>query len=797
MSEAQFAPITVVLQASAPLLPSFGISVIAAELDSQQLSKFLTLSGGLSTVPLTAQSAVETLDAIGVGASEIAFVDVVDHFGEQRKPERSFLTYRGVAEKLHIQTVTLSPETGSATQAAVGDYRIFNIEGGPYTHQSPGVAQVTDLEIIDAGGGFGATGRYEVSDAKGNSYVYESGGTNIWKFVVTVATAGSYTVTDTVAGETYTYVATGADTVTTIRDGMLAEMNNLISHPAGHPNWITNTSGVDTVTMSGSSIGLQLAFTSNLGPGGIEATIDEIGGLLVPETVGAIATALDAVITGVSPPPPIEWSTGVAAGIITATAFTAFIGQDLAIKIAGPAAPDATTTITTDHRETVTTVITALNAKVTAETHPTFTDSFADPVITLTGTVVGAAVVVEVSSPQSTLVLAETQSTITLRKSQVTRVTIIAETGTDAFVGGYTLSLFGENIMHTSGVGDSITVVRDAIQAKVDGDPTVGGETSTLAVGTDSFDITMTKAGIARIVTIASPGSNSGATVSTQAASLGAADDFDRAIVDEDTWYFWLMRGSQTDQEAITLHVDNVAAATPRRAFFQTADTGYVDDPRASSDGIAEFIKASGTRRSFALFDPIPSSDVQSQQGMYTAWVGGASTYQPGQVQWHAFELTGVSGGQKLSAIQEFNVTDKSGGFVEFIGSLNGGAGGRITNAPYNADGTLLDITRALDQIRAVYQLNAVALLAGSAILPYTNQGISQINGMIQTTTKAFISQGLVVANSFQYLPNGRVPEISDATPLQAQQGIFPTFNFSIKIQLGGVQIRQEILVTQ
>lgn len=792
MSLAQYAPITVTLAPAAPLLPSFGISVIAGELDSQQVSKFLILSGGISTLPMTPTSATDTLDSLGIDPSELAYIDVVDHFGGDRKPEQAFLTYRGVADKLHIQTVTLFPDTGSATQARVGDYRLTNIEGGPYSYTSPGLQQVTDLEIVDAGGGFGANGRYEVSDAQGNSYVYEAGGTNLWTFKVLSVLAGSYTVTDTDSGEVYTYVATALDTVTTIRDGILADMNNLIAHPAGHPLWITNVVSTDEVTMTGSSIGVQLAFTSNLGPTGVQASITETTAL-VPETVGAIALAIDAVIIAPNPPPPVEWTTSVAAAIITVTAQAAFIGQDLEVKIAGPAGPDATTTITTDHRETVVTVVTALDAALTAGVHPSFTHATASPVITLTGTVVGAAVVVDVSSPAGSLVLAETQSTLTLRVAQTSRVTIIAETGTDAYLGGYTLSLFGENLMYTALLGDSITVVRDALRAKVDAE--LGAETNTVVVGTDSFDITATAAGLPFSITLTSPSSNAGGTVTLQTPSQGAADDMDRAIVDESTWYFWLMRGTETDQQAIAIHVDNIAAATPRRAFMQNSDPGYVDDPRATATDIGEFIKVLGTRRAFSLWNPVPSSDAQDQEGMHAAWVGGASTFQPGQVQWHAFELTDVSGGTKLTAIQESNVTAKSGGFIEFIGALNGGAGGRITNAPYNADGTLIDVTRALDQIRAVYQLNAVTLLAANAIVPYDDQGIQQIDDMIRVTTQGFVTQQLVIENSFVYLPDGQVPEIADATQQQREAGIFPTFNFAITIQVGGVQIRQEIVV--
>lgn len=797
MSLDQHAPTTVVLAASAPEQPNFGISVLPSVFDSQQVSKFLALSGGISTIRVVPGSFLDTLEAIGVDSSELPFIETADHFGGSPAPAEAYLTYRGRADKVHIQTLTLSPDTGSATQARIGEYRVTELEGGPYIYQSLGAAQATELEIVDAGGGDGATGKYQVSDNASNLYVYESGGTNLWTFVVLSAAVGVYTVTDSDTAEVYTYTATGSDTVQTIRDGMLATMNNLLAHPAGHPAWITNVSGIDTITMTGSSIGLALAFVSNLGPGATEASITETTPL-VPETVAAIATAIDLVITGISPAPPIEWTTGVVAGVITATALPAFIGQDLGVKIAGPSAAAATTTITVDHRETVVAVITAINVLIAAAVHPTFVESLASPTITLTGVVVGVAVLVEVSSPSSSLVLQETGSILTLRSSQVSRVTIIAQTGTDAYLGLYTLSLLGENLMHTALAGDSITDVRDALMLSVDTNLAAG--TSTVAVGTDAFDITMTEQGLPVTVTITSPGSNAGATASLQTPSYGAVNDYDRALDDEPLWYFWLngAASSDTDIKAITIHVDATAAQNPRRHFAQSSDQSIPDTPEGTGSDVAQFVKDTATLRSTVLWNPIPSSPAQDQEGMIHQWVGSASTFLPGAVQWQLFILSGVSGGQKLTGLQEGNMRSKAAAYIEFIGSL-GTEGQSVSNGPYTASGRQQDIARAMDQIKFVYQVGAVALLASNPIIPFNdNPGIALINSFIQVTTANLVNQGLVIDGSFRYLPDGKIPEIADQTDQsKREQGIFPEFRFQITIQVGGVVIPMFIEVTQ
>jgi len=792
MSLDQHAPTTVVLAASAPELPNFGISVLPSEFDSQQLAQFLALSGGISTIRVTPTSFLDVLDSIGVTSAELPFIDVSDHFGGDEKPEEAFLTYRGRADKIHVQTLTFLPATGTSDKAEVGEYRITDVEGGPYNFNSVGLQQVTDMEIVDGGGGDGATGRYSVSDNAGNLYTYESGGTDVWDFVVLSAAVGVYTVT--AEGVVYTYTATALDTVNTIRDGILADMNNLLAHPGGHPEWISNAVSTDTITLTAADIGFQLTVTSNLGPGGTEATITETTPL-VAETVGAIAIAIDAVITSVNPLPPVEWTSSVAAGIVTATALAAFTGQDLGVKIAGPTAPDATTTIITDHREGLVGMVTAIDGLILSAVHPSFVNSQASAVITLTGTVAGSAVPVSVSSVQDKLVLQETQSILTLRTSQVQRVTIVAQTGTDAYLGIYTLSLLGENLLHTATAGDTITNVRDALMLSVD--TNLAAETTTVAVGTDAFDITITQQGLPVTVTITSPGSNAGANTNIQSASYGAVDDFARALDDEPTWYFWVQRGSNTDIEAITIYVDQIASETPRRHFAQSSDQSIPDAPIVTATDIATFVKATNTRRTTVLWDPVPSSDAQDQQGMVHQWVGIGSTHLPGAVQWNLLRLTGVSGGQKLTGLQEGNMRDKAAAFIEFIGSL-GTNGERVTNGPYVADGRQQDIARALDQIRAIYQTNAVALLVNQTIVPYNdNPGIALIDSMLKVTTQQLVDQGLVIPGSFFYLPNGATPTIADADEQDQIDGIFPTFTFQIKIQVGGVSIPMFIEVSQ
>jgi hypothetical protein len=274
-------------------------------------------------------------------------------------------------------------------------------------------------------------------------------------------------------------------------------------------------------------------------------------------------------------------------------------------------------------------------------------------------------------------------------------------------------------------------------------------------------------------------------------------DDFNRAVADESTWYFWVDRGTDVDVEVLAIYIDQIQASTPRRYFTQVSSQSVPDDPSASATDIGQVIKDTGTLRTTVLWDPVPSSPSQDQQGMVHQWVAEGSTRLPGAVQWNLLRLPGVSGGQKLTGLQEQNLRDKAVAFVERIDSI-GINGERAVNGPYTASGRQQDIARAMDQIKAVYQIGAVSFNVNKDIIPYSNPGMAEINDFIVGTTLALETQGLVIPGSFRYLTsNGQMPTIDDATDAERVAGIFPEFKFQITIQVGGVAIPMYIEVTQ
>jgi len=105
----------------------------------------------------------------------------------------------------------------------------------------------------------GFPGQHEGNGHLAKSYVNDTGSSRL-EFEVTIDTAAAATYTVVVEGIDVTYVATGADTVTTIRDGLLAAYkdNQLLEDVA-----TSNPRGLDKLVITGNERGVAFTVTEN------------------------------------------------------------------------------------------------------------------------------------------------------------------------------------------------------------------------------------------------------------------------------------------------------------------------------------------------------------------------------------------------------------------------------------------------------------------------------------------------------------------------------------------------------
>lgn len=791
MSLAQIAPTSVVLGVAATPLPQFGTSAILGVLTTAQYGKFIAQSGGTSVIEMTPASVASLMTSLGLVAGERAYEDATAHFSQARKPEKAYLAYRGDADQIHQQTVQILPESGTTDRASLGKYSLTNVEGGPYSHTSSGVAQVVTLTVVDAGGGNGATGSYVVQDAAGLKFQYDSGGINVWTVTIATAAAGLYRLT--VDGENYDYTAGAGDTIENIRDGLFAETLNTVAHPP-HPDWTGNKVSTDQFTITGNNVGQSLVVSTNNGPD----TIDDMTVVettpIVPETVGAIATGIATAITGAATPPS-NWTPVDAAATVTITADAGFEGTDLGIVSNGPSAGDLTQVLTTDHRDSVQSVRDALDTALAAS-HPTFVNATSGTdTLTIDGVSAGVVIGVDVSAPNDNILLSEVQGVLTLRTAQTTRITIVENPADNlAYDGTYELTAFGTQVSYVAS-SETTTSVRDAIRALVDAEIS---EVTTALAGADAFDMTSNTQGQTFGVVLSSPNGDAAMTQAVQSAARTIRDDIDRAITDAPDAYIFINSGTAVDIVEAQDHIDDIAASTPRFHVWQSGNDAMIDTPIAGATDEGALTFASGTLRSKGHWHPEPVSELataKAYEGVVAAWVGSYTTLLPGQVQPSGKRLTGFTSRNRLTPTQESNLEARAVQHLEFVPSL-GASGSQVSQRRLVPSGRLIDMARAIDQMQSVYQTLAADFITTQPIIHYTDLGLVEIhNAVVQRGTDFLRDQGLVIDG-----PNyvaGRLPKRADATDADRQLGVTPIFDFEVTIDLGITEIIQRINVFQ
>ncbi|MCA9680720.1 MAG: hypothetical protein KC457_00875, partial [Myxococcales bacterium] len=88
-----------------PISPAgFGTELLLASVTPEQAGNF---PGGALTVELEPSSYLTTLSSLGFSSSDLAFVLLVDHFSQARKPQRALLGRRATPE---AQVVTYTVE---------------------------------------------------------------------------------------------------------------------------------------------------------------------------------------------------------------------------------------------------------------------------------------------------------------------------------------------------------------------------------------------------------------------------------------------------------------------------------------------------------------------------------------------------------------------------------------------------------------------------------------------------------------------------------------------------------------
>lgn len=774
-----FVDVQIVLGPGTTPEPAFGISALLANLNSSQFNEFTKIAGGLSTLLMGVNGYKETLATLGIPIGSDAYEQVDAHFTGFRKPIEMYLSYRGRPALDHDQRVVILEDSPGSTRANTGLYRV-TAEGGPYDYESVGAPQVITATIADAGGGDAETGLYTIQDKEGNNFQYLSGTKQSYLITIVNAAAQEYSID--FQGIKYKYLAGAGDDQEAIRDGLLADLTSITAHPV-HPDWVATATSTDQITVNTQAFGVDILPLNPL------PAVDLTGAETAEagETIAVVVAALVALAVGTI--------TYIATDASPAIVFTANLpGQDLGIQVSGrtPAA-FASVVVTTDHRELVATVRTALLGVITAGTHLSFAESAGTGPgdIELEGTAAGVFVPVSVQSPAKTtsMVLVEVQSLLETLIAQQSLVTIVPSGGVAASDGLYEITLFGTTVSKTAS-GEDINDVRDALQASIVG--SVPEVTATTAIGLDSFLVVNNTAGQPFSMALVSPNSGQAMIQAITVAVYGIGTDGRRAFDDNKNWYF-LLNGSGDDLSIVELGRELEGFVPGRSHVAQTADDANRDNQLAAAlpgDDVGAQLSVLALQRTAVVYHP-SEDGAQAYKAPFSQWVGDYATDLPGQVNTHGLQLRGFQG-RSYTTQQARNLQDRNLTFLDQFDALGAG-GSQATNGGKNTDGRKFDLIRGADQATAKIQIGMLNLLIPARILPFTVAGVKEGTRVISEAFDDLVDQGFAIGNSLVVIE----PNLSTLSAQDIEDGIMNQFTVTFVVQAGTDKVIVRGTITQ
>lgn len=269
----------------------------------------------------------------------------------------------------------------------------------------------------------------------------------------------------------------------------------------------------------------------------------------------------------------------------------------------------------------------------------------------------------------------------------------------------------------------TITVNEVAATITSDGSATAGEIVAALKVAVDAlavtgltftdnldgtFDLDIT-AGTAWSVT-----STANITLANKAATETWADTIEAVQLANDSWYFLSVDSHvQADAEAIA------AVIQTKKKLFGMSTAASAVRTSATTD-VASVLKAAGYDRSFGLWNALADTAFPE-----AGWIGSQAQATPGSNTWAFKNIVGATP-DKHTGTQSGYLAGKNISTYEALGGVNRTVGGKTFA------GEFIDVMVLVDWTESRIQEGVWQVLANSTKVPYTNQGLSQIEAVIR-----------------------------------------------------------------
>lgn len=197
-----------------------------------------------------------------------------------------------------------------------------------------------------------------------------------------------------------------------------------------------------------------------------------------------------------------------------------------------------------------------------------------------------------------------------------------------------------------------------------------------------------------------------------------------------DDWYALAC----TDRTVSTVKAIAAWIETQIKIFGTSSSDTNIINQAAGTDttSIAAFFNNSGYVRTFVLYHEEAADDFPE-----CAWFSDCLPFTPGSETWMFKSLATISY-SNLSSTQENNTFAKSANTYEFIGGVG------ITQRGTMAQGEFIDIIRGVDWLTSTIQSAVYAILVNSPKIPYTDAGITAIEGQIRKVLQQGIDNNFI-----------------------------------------------------
>ncbi len=197
-----------------------------------------------------------------------------------------------------------------------------------------------------------------------------------------------------------------------------------------------------------------------------------------------------------------------------------------------------------------------------------------------------------------------------------------------------------------------------------------------------------------------------------------------------DDWYALAC----TDRTVATVEAIAAWIETQIKIFGTTSDDTNIINQAAGTDttSIAAIFNNAGYVRTWVLYHEEAADDYPE-----CAWFGNCLRFVPGSETW-MFKTLATIAYSDLSSTQQANAFAKQCNTYEYVGGVG------ITQRGTMAQGEYIDIIRGVDWLTSTIQTLVYSILVKSPKIPYTDSGITAIEGQIRSALQRGIDNNFI-----------------------------------------------------